>query len=177
MNVTVRPWSDGAFRRTCCGRNRERVIAAQADGAYSFVVARSRIRSIVVEDIAYRWTVGLVDPGHVRVKVWHDAPRRGGALEVMVAFDDPWLNYGPIITAPAGRAAEVFELNPIAPALVAKIVREALGAGWQAHHSGTTRFQLTRDRERLEPSPQMTGRRALPCTPPAQTARRITPPD
>jgi hypothetical protein len=117
-------------------------------------VARTRIRSIVVDDIAYRWAASQVDPGRVRVTVWRDAPQRGGALEVMVAFDDPWLNYGPIITAPAGRAAEVFELNPIVPALVAKIVRQALDAGWQPQHSGTTRLQLTRDRERLEPSPE-----------------------
>jgi hypothetical protein len=116
-------------------------------------VARSRIRSIVVEDIGYRWTVGPVDPSHVRVKVWHDAPDHGGALEVLVAFDDPWLNYGPIITAPPGRASEVFELDPVVPALVAKIIRQAAGAGWQAHRSGTTRLQLTHDRERLEPSP------------------------
>ncbi|MBG0565435.1 hypothetical protein [Actinoplanes aureus] len=116
-------------------------------------MARTRIRSIVVADIAYRWTVGLAGPGHVKVKLWRDGPEPGGALEVVVTFDDPWLNYGPIITAPADRVSEVFELSPIAPALVAKVVRQALEAGWQAHHSGTTRFRLTRDRERLEPSP------------------------
>ncbi|OJF11977.1 hypothetical protein [Couchioplanes caeruleus] len=117
-------------------------------------MARPRIRSIVVEDIAYRWTVGLVDPGHVKVKIWRDGPEPGGALEVLATFDDPWLNYGPIITAPAGRAAEVFELSPIAPALVAKIVRQALDAGWQTYDNGTMRLQLSRDRERLEPSPE-----------------------
>jgi hypothetical protein len=116
-------------------------------------VARTRTRSIDVDGIDYRWAVGLVDPGHVMVRVWHGARGRGGALEVTVAFDDPWLNYGPIITAPAGRAAEVFALDPITPSLVAKIVRQALDAGWQVQHTGTTRFQLTRDRERVEPSP------------------------
>ena len=121
--------------------------------AYPRVVARTRIRSIVVDGADYRWAVGQVDPGHVTVKVWHGARGRGGALEVMVAFDDPWLNYGPIITAPAGRAAEVFVLEPVVPSLVEKIVRQALDAGWQPQHSGTTRLQLTRDRERLEPSP------------------------
>jgi hypothetical protein len=117
-------------------------------------VARPRIRRIVVEGVAYRWTVGLVDPGHVKVKVWRDGPEPGGPLEVKATFDDPWLNYGPIITAPAGRAAEVFELNPIEPALVAKIVRRALDAGRQPPDSGTTRLHLTRDRERLEPPPE-----------------------
>lgn len=123
------------------------------DVAYSRVVARTRIRNIDVDGIRYRWAVGLVDPGHVMVKVWHGARGRGGALEVTVAFDDPWLNYGPIITAPAGRAAEVFALDPIAPGLVAKIVRQAIDAGWHVGDTGTTRFQLARDRERLAPSP------------------------
>ena len=127
-------------------------------------MARTRIRSIVVDGIDYRWAVGMVDPAHVRVSVWRDAPEpmpgevsparasaRGGALEVVVAFDDPWLNYGPIITAPAGRAAEVFELEPIAPALIARIVRQALETGWQPHRTGTTRLRLTSDREHLTP--------------------------
>ncbi|MEV7630564.1 hypothetical protein [Actinoplanes sp. NPDC089786] len=116
-------------------------------------MARPRIRRIVVEDITYKWTVGQVDAGRVRVKVWHGASERGGTLEVMVAFDDPWLNFGPIVSAPAGRAAEVFELNPIAPALIARMIKLALEAGWQAQHSGTTRLQLTHDRERLESPP------------------------
>lgn len=114
-------------------------------------MARTRIRSIVVDGIDYRWAVGLVDPGHVRVTVWPDARERGGVLEVMVAFDHPWLNYGPIITAPAGRAAELFELNPVGPGLVARIVRQALEAGWSARLTGTTQLRLTRDREKLEP--------------------------
>jgi hypothetical protein len=120
-------------------------------------VVRSRIRSILVEDIAYRWTVSQADPGHVKVRVWRDGPGFRGALEVMVAFDDPWLNYGPIITAPAGRAAEVFELRPITSALVANVVRQALDGGWQADQNTTTRFQLTRDREQLESTPDWQG--------------------
>jgi hypothetical protein len=116
-------------------------------------VARTRIRNIVVDGTEYRWAVGMVDPGHVLVKVWHGARGRGGVLEVMVDFDNPWLNYGPIITAPPGRAAEVFKLDPVVPGLVATIIRQAREAGWPAEHSGTTRLQLTRDRERLEPSP------------------------
>lgn len=114
-------------------------------------MARIRVRSIVVDGVDYRWAVSPVDPGHVKVKVWLDTRERGGALEVVVAFDDPWLNFGPIITAPAGRAAEVFELNPVSPALVATMVRRALDLGWQAGHGPTTRLRLSRDRERMEP--------------------------
>lgn len=120
---------------------------------YSSPVTRRRIRTIVVKGITYGWTIGQMDAGRVRVKIWHDTSEHGGALEVMVAFDDPWLNFGPLITAPAGRAAEVLELNPVTPALIAMMIKLALEAGWQAHHSGTTRLRLTRDRERLEPSP------------------------
>jgi hypothetical protein len=132
---------------------RHKSLPADADGAYPSVVVRARIRNIIVDDVAYRWTVGQVDPGHVKVKVWRDRPDHGGVLEVVATFDDPWLNYGPIITAPAGRAAEVFDLNPITPALVATVVRQALDAGWQADHHTTMRLRLTRDRDRVEAPP------------------------
>ncbi|MEU5942398.1 hypothetical protein ABZ807_25180 [Micromonospora sp. NPDC047548] len=117
-------------------------------------MARIRKRRIRVDDVDYRWMVRHVDPGHVVVKVWHIATRRGTQLEVRVAFDDPWLNYGPIITAPSDRVAEVFALAPVTPQLVAGLIQAALPAGWQVHgDGGPLRFMLTRDRERLEPVP------------------------
>ncbi|GAB3136378.1 hypothetical protein GCM10027290_00020 [Micromonospora sonneratiae] len=69
-----------------------------------------------------------------------------------MAFDDPWLNYGPIITAPADRVAEAFALAPVTPQLVARVIQAALAAGWQVDGGGgPLRFALTRSRERLEP--------------------------
>jgi hypothetical protein len=128
-------------------------VTCPGEDAYPPPVARTRVRRAAVDGVGYRWVIGRVDTDHVSVKVWHDAPRRGGVLEVLVAFDDPWLNCGPSITAPPGRTAEVLELNPVVPALVAKLIREALPTGWQAERNGKTRFRLTRDRERLEPPP------------------------
>ncbi|MFI2652238.1 hypothetical protein [Micromonospora fulviviridis] len=49
-----------------------------------------------------------------------------------MAFDDPWLNYGPIITAPSDRVAEVFALEPVTPRLVAGLIQQAVAAGWPA---------------------------------------------
>jgi hypothetical protein len=114
-------------------------------------MARARKRRIRVNDVDYRWTVRHVDPAHVVVRVWHIAARRGTQLEVRVAFDDPWLNYGPIITAPSDRVAKVFALDPVTPRLVAELIQAALAAGWTVDgDGGPLRFVLTRNRERLE---------------------------
>ncbi|PSK67829.1 hypothetical protein B0E53_00100 [Micromonospora sp. MH33] len=95
-------------------------------------MARTRKRRIRVDGADYRWTVRHVDPGHVVVRVWHVAPGRGTRLEALVAFDDPWLNYGPIITASSDRVAEVFALEPVTPRLVAGLIQQAVAAGWPA---------------------------------------------
>ncbi|MEV4490122.1 hypothetical protein AB0K04_08400 [Micromonospora coxensis] len=115
-------------------------------------MARIRERGIRVDDVDYRWAVRQADPGHVVVVFWRVATGRGGHVEVQVAFDDPWLNFGPIITAPADRRAEVFALAPVTPRLVAELIRAALAAGWPAEGDGRLlRFVLDRDRDTLEP--------------------------
>ncbi|MGY0003766.1 hypothetical protein [Micromonospora sp. I033] len=116
-------------------------------------MARTRRRRISVDGVDYRWAVGQVDPSHVMVRVWQVATGQGIRLEVLVAFDDPWLNFGPIITAPADRVAEVFALDPVTPRLVAGLIRAALAEGWQVQGAGgPLRFALSRDGERLEPT-------------------------
>ncbi|MEV4754389.1 hypothetical protein AB0J86_04620 [Micromonospora sp. NPDC049559] len=93
-------------------------------------MARIRRRRIRVDDVEYGWAVRRADPGRVVVTVWPLAP--GGApVEFQVDFDDPWLNYGPIITTPADRVAEVFALDPVTPRLVAELIREAVADGWR----------------------------------------------
>jgi hypothetical protein len=73
-------------------------------------------------------------------------------LDVLVAFDDPWLNYGPILTAPPDRVAEVFVLAPITPRLVEQLVRAGLADGWRPADSGAPmRFTLDRGRDRIIP--------------------------
>ncbi|MEU9828013.1 hypothetical protein [Micromonospora chersina] len=120
-------------------------------------MARTRRRRISVDGVDYRWTVRHADPGHVVVRVWHAATGRGAGLEVLVAFDDPWLNFGPIITAPSDRVAEVFALEPVTPRLVAALIQAAVAAGWPAHgNGGPRRLVLDRSRERLEPAPGTT---------------------
>ncbi|NBE79869.1 hypothetical protein [Micromonospora rubida] len=115
-------------------------------------MARIRKRMIRVDGVDYQWVVRHVDAGHVAVMVRHIATGRGTQLEVQVAFDDPWLNYGPIITAPPDRVAEVFALAPVTPQLVAELIQAALAAGWQVDGvGGPLRFTLSRDHDRLEP--------------------------
>lgn len=68
--------------------------------------------------------------------------RAGGAgrpLEVTLRFDDPWLHYGVLLTAPAERIAEVFRLAPVTPALTAALVRAGLAAGWRPEQPGAPR--------------------------------------
>ncbi|GAB3957034.1 hypothetical protein GCM10027614_71240 [Micromonospora vulcania] len=80
-----------------------------------------------MDNIDYRWTVRRDDPGHVVIRVWPIEPGRGVSLEARVAFDDPWLNYGPIITAPPDRLAN-FALTPVTPEQVAGLIRAAAPA-------------------------------------------------
>jgi len=41
-----------------------------------------------------------LDERHIVLRVWGAHTRRSAPLEVRLRFDDPWLNFGPIITAP-----------------------------------------------------------------------------
>lgn len=133
-------------------------------------MARTRRRRIRVDGVDYRWTVRHADPGHVVVRVWHAATGRGTGLEVLVAFDDPWLNFGPIVTAPSDRVAEVFALEPVTPRLVAALIQAAVAAGWPAPGGGgPRRLVLDRSRERLEPAPGTTTDGG------AETRVRVTP--
>ncbi|MFG1881702.1 hypothetical protein [Micromonospora sp. NPDC049102] len=89
-------------------------------------MARTRKRSIRVDDVDYRWTASRADPGHVVVRVWGVDSSQDIRLEARVAFDDPWRNYGPIITTDPERVAEVFASDPITPRLVERLIRAAL---------------------------------------------------
>ena len=108
-----------------------------------------RLRRISIASVQYFWRVASIDPQHVLLKVWAaNRSRRDFPLEVRLRFDDPWLNFGPIVTAPPERVHEVFQLAPITPAVVREIVEVALHAGWnpldpQAHR----RFVWSETRE------------------------------
>jgi hypothetical protein len=91
---------------------------------YTDAVA-SDVRSIVAEGIAYRYVIAAVDASYIRLTVWPAAERGKTLGRVRVRFDDPWINYGPILgAAHAGRdPGEIFELRPLTPSVVATIVR------------------------------------------------------
>jgi hypothetical protein len=100
------------------------------------------IRQITTCGRTWEWRVrrdGPPYPGHVIVRIW---PRGAGGdaarLDVRVRFDDPWLNFGPIVTAPADTVAEAFQLAPVTPRLVATAIAQALARQWDPDVRGTT---------------------------------------
>lgn len=117
-------------------------------------MAKARKRRITVDGVDYEWVVRPVDAGHVVVRIWLiDAVRRRRQLEVGVAFDDPWLNFGPIITAPSEKVSEIFALSPVTSGLTERLVRLGLAAGWQPESRGEPmRFSLDRTRHELTPA-------------------------
>ncbi|MET8540373.1 hypothetical protein ABZW03_06930 [Kitasatospora sp. NPDC004799] len=105
-------------------------------------------RRIHVDGRDYRWLVRFQDGEHVLIRAWPDrpGPRRGRPVEFTRRFDDPWLHYGVLLTAPADRITEVFRLDPVTPALTAAVIRAALAAGWQPERPGAgapDRFTVT----------------------------------
>ena len=103
-----------------------------------------RQRTIQVDGIAYGFNVRFTNQSHVTVRAWLLEPDRRRQLRVDVRFDDPWLHYGEIITAPPGRAAEVFQLEPVRPRLVEGLIRAGIAAGWDPQSSGAaTHFTMT----------------------------------
>jgi hypothetical protein len=97
----------------------------------------SALRPITINGVNYVWRVRHLDPQHVRLSVWlAQKDRTNRELRVRVRFDDPWLNYGPIITAPPERVRDAFVLEPLTPARVRQIILAALHMGWLPNASG-----------------------------------------
>ncbi|MEU9040443.1 MULTISPECIES: hypothetical protein [unclassified Kitasatospora] len=97
-------------------------------------------RRIHVDGRDYHWVVRSRDSEHVMVRAWLDTGERSGRagrpLEVTRRFDDPWIHYGVLLTAPADRIAEVFQLAPVTPSLTEALIRAGLAAGWHPHEPG-----------------------------------------
>ena len=97
----------------------------------------SALRPITINSVAYVWRVSSLGLQAVKLSVWlAQKSRSNQELRVRVRFDDPWLNYGPIITAPPERVREVFVLEPLTPARVRQIILAALQAGWNPSGGG-----------------------------------------
>ena len=98
---------------------------------------KTKVRSLSVDGVSYVWRVKRLDPQHVLLRVWPaQNARQCQELHACIRFDDPWLNYGPLLTAPPERIAEVFVLDPITPSRVRDVILAALRAGWQPNLSG-----------------------------------------
>jgi hypothetical protein len=97
----------------------------------------SPLRAITIDGIRYAWRVRRLDAHTITLSVWL-APKAttNQELRVHLRFDDPWLNYGPIITAPPERVQEIFALQPLTPARVRQIILAALQAGWSPTAGG-----------------------------------------
>lgn len=89
------------------------------------------LRRITIGTEQYQWQIKPLDERHILLRVWAADMPRHAPLGVRLRFDDPWLNFGPIITAPPERRDELFQLRPATPALVRQVIEAALQAGWQ----------------------------------------------
>jgi hypothetical protein len=105
------------------------------------------LRRITVEGTRYAWILARVDPHYVVVRVWAAARgRRDHPLEVRLRHDDPWLNFGPIITASPEGVKATFQLEPVTPAVVRRAIEAAVAAGWGPHHPPEPRlFEMSPD--------------------------------
>jgi hypothetical protein len=81
-------------------------------------------------------------PGYVVARIWLGGEGGGAArLDVRLRFDDPWLNYGEMLTTVAAtpeRLDEIFDLRPVTPGIVASIIGQALSHGWNPKARGST---------------------------------------
>ena len=99
-------------------------------------MSRTSVRTISVAGVSYVWSVKRLDAHYLLLRVWSAQKAHGHQeLQVRVRFDDPWLHYGPLLTAPPERIAEVFVLDPITPSSVRSTILAALKAGWQPNQA------------------------------------------
>jgi hypothetical protein len=90
------------------------------------------LRKIAIDGVVYRWRVQTLDPQHVLLHVVLATDRGNRSpLEVRIRFDDPWLNYGLLITATSQQIQQNFALEPVTPRQVRAIILSAREQGWQ----------------------------------------------
>ena len=86
---------------------------------------KKKTRQIVVDGQTYIWGVTEISFNQVCLKVWSPEEKIPWLL-VRYRFDDPWLQYGPIITATPEQREKHFQLQPMQPKRVAEIIKQAL---------------------------------------------------
>ena len=105
-------------------------------------VARTRLRTLRIDDAEYRWVVRHRDAHRVELRVWPADPTRGVCVQVLVRFDDPWLNYPELLLASPEQRVGWFVFAPVTPRLVEHVVHLVTASGWPLTSSMPTRFAL-----------------------------------
>ncbi len=117
-------------------------------------------RTITVNDHRYHWTVSLKlypkKQDHVHVAIWF-AEMRGQKLNLQLRYDDPWLNFGAIIICrESKRLRSGFELRPVTPAEIHKLILTALENGWTPEKKAPQlHFYVNRNTQQLYPVSQI----------------------
>ncbi|WLQ15353.1 hypothetical protein O5O45_05395 [Hahella aquimaris] len=119
---------------------------------------KSKLRKISVNELTFNYAIShekclKEEAGYLRLTVW-PSDNKSQKLIVITRFDDPWLNFGPLISCPPEKAPNLFELRPVTPAEVRKVIESAQEKGWPASpKSHEVLFEWDRDLQKL-----------LPCT-------------
>ena len=91
-------------------------------------------------------------PGSVTLKVFSATNRAGQRLGVRFRFDDPWVNYGPMISTPRAHVSKIWALEPITPGQVAQAIEFARKKNWRPAEKGPPlRFRFAEDAFKPEP--------------------------
>lgn len=85
---------------------------------------KKKTRQLTIDGQTYIWGVSQISFNHVCLKVWFPEVKTPWLL-VRYRFDDPWLQYGPIITATPEQRDQHFQLQPMQPKHVAEVIRRA----------------------------------------------------
>jgi hypothetical protein len=99
-----------------------------------------RPRKIHVAGEDYLWVISRTHtgyPGYVTLKVFSPMNRAGQRVEVRFRFDDPWLNYGPMISTARERFSQIWALQPVTPGQVAQVIEAARKKGWRPADKGS----------------------------------------
>ena len=102
---------------------------------------KKKSRTIIVGDRKYGYVVApdrarAEYPGFLRITIWNLDCKHGQKLKTYIRFDDPWLNYGPLITGEPDKIKEAFELRPVTPKVIGKIIDMAIITGWEPTKAG-----------------------------------------
>ena len=117
-------------------------------------------RTITVYNHRYHWTVSLKlypkSHDHVHVAIW-SAQIKGQKLNLQLRYDDPWLNFGPIITcSEPKRLQSAFERLSVTPAEIRKLILAALENGWTPEKKAPQlHFYANRNTQQLYPVSQI----------------------